>query len=195
MRKVAVTGNIGSGKTAICSVFEVLGIPVFYADKEAKKLYADPEVLKKITEKFGTHVVTPNNTLDTRALASIIFNDKKSLEFVNQLIHPRVFELFDQWCLSQSAAPYCMHEAALVYESGSQNLFDHIIVVHAPEEILLDRVIKRDGISMDQARERLNNQMSQTEKISLAHYTLLNDNSDLIIPQILKIDKELRSKI
>lgn len=192
MLKVAVTGNIGSGKSAVCSVFEVLGIPVFYADKEAKKLYSDADVLHKITGKFGTGVLNSDTTLDTKALASIIFNDKQALEFVNQLIHPRVFELFDQWCRNQTTAPYCMQEAALIFESGSYTKFDSIIVVHAPEESLLQRVSKRDGISVDQARERLNNQISQSEKISRAHFTLLNNNSELIIPQILNIDKKLR---
>lgn len=192
MLKVAVTGNIGSGKSAVCGVFEVLGIPVFYADKEAKKFYSDAEVLQKITEKFGTGVLTSDNTLNTKALASIIFSDKQALEFVNRLIHPRVFELFNQWCNQQTSAPYCIQEAAIIFESGSYNKFDRIIVVHAPEEILLQRVTKRDGIALNQARERLNNQMSQGEKITRADYSLLNDNSGLIIPQILKIDKELR---
>lgn len=195
MLKVAVTGNIGSGKSVVCSVFEILGIPVFYADKEAKRLYSDAEVLQKITGKFGTSILKPDNTLDTKALASIIFNDKQALEYVNRLIHPRVFELFRQWSRNQTSAPYCIQEAALIFESGSYNKFDRIIVVHAPEEILLQRVTKRDGIPLGQARGRLNNQMIQTEKISRADYALLNDNSNLIIPRILNIDKELRKII
>lgn len=192
MIKVAVTGNIGSGKTAICNVFEVLGIPVFYADKEAKKLYSDPEVLEAIAQQFGPTVFSSDNTLDSRALASVIFSDKKALRFINELIHPRVFEMFDQWCLRQSHAPYCIQEAALIFESESFDKFNRIIVVHAPEELLLQRVVQRDNISFRQARERLNNQIGQSEKISRAHYTLLNDNTQLLIPRILSIDRELR---
>lgn len=192
MIKVAVTGNIGSGKTSICRVFEVLGIPVFYADKEARKLYSDPDILNAIAQELGPEVFTSDHQLDTRALASVIFNNMNALQFINQLIHPRVFEMFDHWCLNQIHAPYCLQEAALIFESGSYEKFSRIIVVHAPEELLIQRVVKRDNIAPGQARDRLNNQMGQSEKISRADYALLNDNTQLLIPQILSIDHELR---
>ncbi len=194
MIKVAVTGNMGSGKSSVCKVFECLGVPVFYADAEAKKLYSNTGILKILTDKFGSGILAPDLTLNKKALAEIIFKDKSAIEFVNQLIHPMVFSLFDDWCKNIKDKPYCIQEAALIFESGSYKKFDRIIVVHAPESDLIERTIKRDKISDADARKRLQNQLPQEEKIAKAHYTILNDNSRLIIPVVLQAHQSL-SKI
>lgn len=191
MLKIAVTGNMGSGKTSVCKVFNVLGVPVFYADKEAKGLYEDPDILQQLTEKFGDHILNSDRKLNTRALAEIIFNDQSAMNYVSRIIHPRVGILFDQWAAQQINTPYCIQESAIVFETNNQGKFDKTILVYAPEEMLIERVIKRDGTDRQQALERLNHQWKQDKKQSMADYSILNDNQSLIIPQILHIHQQL----
>jgi dephospho-CoA kinase len=191
MLKVAVTGNIGSGKTTICRFFALLGIPVFYSDVVAKNLYNDPVILGMMVEQFGKQILTEANALDTKVFASIIFNDKNALSFVTSIIHPAVFKLFHQWCNSHKNKPWCIQESALVFETGNDKNFDRIILVYAPEDILIQRVTKRDGSSPEDVANRLNHQIPVEAKLKLAHYQILNDNSQLIIPQLLHIHEEL----
>jgi dephospho-CoA kinase len=193
MLRVAVTGNIGSGKTSVCRVFESLGVPVFYADQEAKLFYRDPAVLNTLSIRFGNAIITPGGSLDKSALAEIIFNDESAMEFIRQLIHPRVYEKYKQWLQAHKYYPYTIQESALVFESGSYKKFDHIILVHAPEEMLISRVMNRDKVSYDQVMQRLAHQIPQQEKRSLSHFLLLNDNTSLIIPRILDIHSVLTS--
>ncbi|MFW5687554.1 MAG: dephospho-CoA kinase [Bacteroidota bacterium] len=192
MLRIAVTGNIGSGKSVVCRVFQNLGIPVFYADKEAKQLYNDPDVLQQMTDRFGEKILNNNKQLDTKALAAIIFNNREDLDFVNHIIHPRVFSLFEKWVEGlDSSIPYCIQEAALTFESGSQHRFSKIIVVHAPEEILLQRTMKRDNTTLQQARQRLSNQAGQQWKMDQADFLIQNDGTTPILPQILQIHNKL----
>ena len=191
MLKVALTGNMGSGKSVVCKFFEMLEVPVFYADKEAKKLYSNSEILQKIRNLFGNEVFTSDENINKKALANIVFSDKEKLKELNALIHPEVYKMFDQWAKQHKNKPYCMQEAAIVFESGGYKRFDKTILVHAPDEILIERIIKRDGISRHEAMERLKNQMDQEKKKKLACYLLNNDNSILLIPQILDIHKQL----
>ncbi len=191
MLKIAVTGNMGSGKTSVCKVFNVLGIPIFYADKEAKRLYEDPGILKQLTTRLGNHILNTDGKINTQALAEIIFKDQSAMKYVSSIIHPRVGILYDQWALRQINAPYCIQESALVFETQTHEKFDKIILVYAPEEMLLERVTKRDGSDKKQALRRLHYQWEQDKKRSLSHYSILNDNQSMIIPQILDIHKEL----
>ncbi len=191
MLKVALTGNIGSGKSVICKFFEMLEVPVFYADSEAKKLYNNPEILEKIKNLFGKKVFTPEGSLNKRALANQVFSDKDKLKELNALIHPEVYKAFDKWILQHPDKPYCLQEAAIVFETGGYIRFDKTILVHAPEEILIERVMKRDSLSRSEVLERLNNQMDQNQKMMLASYLLPNDNTILLIPRILEIHSEL----
>jgi len=191
MLKVAVTGNIGSGKTMISRFFETLRVPVFYADREAKKLYDNPVVLKKMTEMFGPDLLNNSGKLNKNKLAEIIFNDKANLEKINAFIHPRVRDKFNQWLTEQKDQPYCIQEAAIVFETGLYKQFDKIILVYAPEDMLIERVMKRDSVAQNQVLKRLENQMPQKLKAELADYILNNNNSCLLLPQMLKIHKEL----
>ena len=191
MLKVAVTGNIGSGKTMISRFFETLRVPVFYADREAKKLYDNPVVLKKMTEMFGPVLLNNSGKLNKNKLAEIIFNDKANLEKINAFIHPRVRDKFNQWLTEQKDQPYCIQEAAIVFETGLYKQFDKIILVYAPEDMLIERVMKRDSVAQNQVLKRLENQMPQKLKAELADYILNNNNSCLLLPQMLKIHKEL----
>jgi dephospho-CoA kinase len=191
MLKVAVTGNIGSGKTSVCRVFESLGVPVFYSDTEAKKLYSDPEILQKMVEKFGKGILNQCDGLDTKVFASIIFNDRNALSYVNSIIHPQVYRIFSNWCTLHKDKPWCIMESALVFETGRYKIFDKVILVYAPQEILLKRIAKRDDSSPDDIKKRLDNQTPDKTKLKLADYFIRNDNSELIIPQLLRIHEEL----
>jgi dephospho-CoA kinase len=191
MLKVAVTGNIGSGKTTICRIFNILGVPVFYADQEAKKLYKDPFVFKQVTDKFGTEILDSEKNISFKALASIIFNKPDALSFINQLIHPRVYELFNQWTTMHVDKPYCIQESALVFETGSNKLFDKVILVQAPEQMLAERVMKRDGSSLEQFKNRLEKQMNQSIKAERSDFVIINDNKSFLIPQVTNIHEML----
>ncbi len=191
MLKVAVTGNMGSGKTTVCRIFESLSIPVFYADAEAKKLYHDLDVLNILVDRFGKRILNENKQLDFKAFGGIIFKDNNSLEFVNQLIHPLVFKKFGQWMQQQIHKPYCIQESALTFETGNYKKMDKTILVTAPDELLISRVMQRDGSTAEQVTERLNRQLPQNEKKKLADYCIVNDNKTLVIPQVLEINNIL----
>jgi len=191
MLKVALTGNIGSGKSVVCKFFEMLDVPVFYADKEAKKLYANSVILLKIRNLFGNQVFTSDGNINKKALADIVFSDKEKLTELNALIHPKVYRIFEQWAKQYENKPYCIQEAAIIFETGGYKCFDKTILVHAHEEILIERVMKRDAISRREVLNRLKNQMNQEKKKDLASYLLPNDNSILLIPRILEIHSKL----
>jgi len=190
--KVGITGGIGSGKSTVCAIFRLLGIPVFAADDEARNLMnSDQEVIDKLIHLFGKDIYTEKYELDRKKLANIIFNDDIQREKVNNLIHPAVRAAFEKWSTIQNS-PYIIHEAAILFESGFYKLMDFTILVTAPEEIRIERVMKRDGSDTKKVRERMVKQWPDAEKRKLASFELLNNNQDLIIPQIIKIDENLR---
>ena len=191
MLKVALTGNIGSGKTLICRFFEILGVPVFYADSEAKKLYENKNILLKVKQEFGDEILTSQGNLNKTLLAEKIFTNKENLKKINGIIHPEVFKIFEEWARNHRNKPYVIQEAAILFETGSYKRFDRTILVYAPEEMLIQRVVKRDGLSRQEVLNRLQNQMDQEHKKQLADYLILNDNSQLLIPQILKLHQQL----
>jgi dephospho-CoA kinase len=191
MLKVALTGNMGSGKTVICRFFEMLDVPVFYADIEAKKLYANPAIIQKVKALFGREVISSDGNVNKKTLADKVFSDKEKLKKLNNIIHPEVHRLFEHWTKQHEYKTYCIQEAAIIFETGGYKRFDKTILVHASEDILIKRVMKRDGISRREVLDRLKNQMDQEKKKELADYLLPNDNSMLLIPQILEIHKEL----
>lgn len=190
--KVGITGGIGSGKSTICKVFEKLGTPVFEADPVAKRLIdTDPEIRKGLIDLFGPDIYTANEGIDRKKLAKKIFNDEIQLEKVNALVHPAVRAAFLKWAELQDV-PYVVHEAAILFESGFYKMMDYSILVTAPEEDRIKRVTMRDGSSREQVIERMNRQWSDEEKRKLASIEIKNDNRELILPQIVKIDKQLR---
>ena len=191
MLKVALTGNIGSGKTLICRFFEILGVPVFYADAQAKKLYENKKILLKVKQEFGDEILTSQGNLNKTVLAEKIFTNKENLKKINSIIHPEVSKIFEEWAGNQRNKPYVIQEAAILFETGGYKRFDKSILVYAPEEILIERVMKRDGLSRKEVLNRLQNQMDQEKKKQLADYLILNDNSQLLIPQILKLHQQL----
>lgn len=191
MLLIGVTGGIGSGKSVVAAVFHCLGIPVYDADSHAKGLMTTDGILQEaIKKEFGTLSFTDQGRLNRAYLASQVFPDPEKLKKLNRLVHPRVAEDFEHWVENQKsdkAHPYVIKEAALLYDSGSNLLLDKTIVVTAPDEIRKQRVHKRDGRSFREIELIFERQMSQEEMIRKSDFTVVNDDSRLIIPQILKL--------
>ncbi|MDP4222695.1 MAG: dephospho-CoA kinase [Bacteroidota bacterium] len=188
--KLGVTGGIGSGKTTICRVFTVIGIPVFSADDEARLIQdIDIEVIQKINEVAGRDLYT-SGKLDRPGLARIIFNNRDLLEKVNSLIHPKVFENYRKW-ESEQDAPYTVMEAAILFESGAYRLVDKILTVVTPMEERIERLIKGNKLTREQVLERVNNQIDDESRIRQSDYLVFNSENDMIIPAILGVHKEM----
>ena len=192
---IGITGGIGSGKSTVCKVFRTLGIPVFQADLVARRLQdEDPAIRKSLTGLFGPEIYTENGTLNRKKLAGIIFSDHQELETVNNVVHPAVHKEFNNWKKQMAHYPYVLYEAAILFETGSANTFDYTILVIADENERMERVMKRDHITAEAILMRMKNQMNDADKILLADYIIENNDNQLIIPQILKLDQILKSK-
>ena len=190
--KIGITGGIGSGKTTACKVFEVLGIPVFYADTVAKELMHTDVLLKEeLISAFGANSYFPNGELNRKYISEIVFKDETQLQILNKLVHPAVFRAFDQWVLNHRNAPYVLKEAALLFESGSSKMCDYNILVKSPEAIKIERIIKRDHITEAEVRLRMNKQLSDEEKEKLADFILYNNEEQLLVTQILTLHEKL----
>jgi dephospho-CoA kinase len=192
--KLGVTGGIGSGKTSVCRVFNTLGIPVFSADPEAKRIMEDDDGIRRRINSIAGKNLYISGSLDHRELAGLIFNNQTLLERVNSLIHPIVIDHFKKWEQEQTA-PYVIIEAAILFESGASKLVDKIAVVVAPVEERINRVIQRNKLSREQVMERMRNQMDDETRIKLSDYVIYNAENDMIIPVILKIHEELTVNI
>lgn len=192
--KVGVTGGIGSGKTSVCRVFTVLGIPVFSADLEARSIMdTNPDVISGITVLTGEDLYN-RGMLDRARLASLIFGNQDLLYRINSLVHPAVFERFREW-ISGQTAPYTIMEAAILFESGAAKIVDRIVTVVAPVEERVSRVILRNKLSQEEVIERMKNQMGDDERKKLSDYIVYNSNNDMIIPVILQIHEDILKQI
>jgi dephospho-CoA kinase len=190
---IGITGGIGSGKSTVCQIFKILGIPVFEADHVAKTLInSNAEIKNGLVALFGREIYGSDNRINRKLLASLIFNDDNLLEQVNRLVHPVVRNEFTNWMRRQDSE-YIIHEAAILFESGFYKMMDYTILVSAPEELRIDRVSKRENITPERVRERMAKQWPDEEKRKLTTLELVNDNKKLIIPQILEIDKNLKT--
>lgn len=191
MLKVGVTGGIGSGKTMVCEVFSVLGIPVFNADMEAKNIInSNKEVQLKLKELFGNDIYTDHG-IDSKKLAQIIFNNREAILNVNSIVHPKVRAFFKNWYLQYDHMPYVIQEAAILFESDAYKQLDFTINVHASEETRLKRVMVRDHVSKEKVLERMKNQVNDDVRMKLADFTINNENDTMVLPQILEIHKKL----
>jgi dephospho-CoA kinase len=193
MLKVGLTGGIGSGKSIVCKVFSLLGIPVYQADIAAKKLYnTDAELQDELKLLFGDHLYNADGILDRQKLASIIFSDKESLEKVNKLVHPAVKRDFLEYISRlPESTPYVIHEAAILYEAKTENMFDKVINVQAPENIRIKRILLRETTSEKDVKQRIAAQWPDKLKIELSDYNIINDDKTLILPQILQIHNHI----
>lgn len=188
--KLGITGGIGSGKTSVCRVFNVLGIPVFSADPEAQIImHTDKSVMNGINEIAGKDLY-PGGKLNKEELASLIFNNKEILGRVNALVHPAVFDRFVKWAEIQST-PYVIMEAAILFESGASDYVDRVATVIAPAEERIARVIKRNKLTREQVLERIKNQMDDEDRIKLSDYVINNSENEMIIPVILGIHEDI----
>ena len=193
MLKIGITGGIGSGKTTVCRIFELLGIPIFYADAQAKLvMHTDEKLRVGIIQAFGFRSYLPDGSLDRKHIADIVFKDQRELSALNALVHPAVFRAFDLWALGQTA-PYVVKEAALLFESGSDKMCDYAILIKTPDRIKIARVIERDHITEADIRLRMARQWSDKEKEKLADYIILNNEKLLLIPQVLALHERFVS--
>lgn len=198
MLKIGITGNIGSGKTTVSKLFELMGIPVFYADDAAKILMVTDEVLiAGIKQTFGAESYLDDKTLNRKHIADIVFNDDAQLAKLNTLVHPAVFRAFDAWAKEEvkDDVPYVLKEAAVLFESGSYKFCDKTILVSAPLELRIKRVMHRDNITRQEVLNREARQFSEEKKMQLADYVIKNDESELVIPQVLKLHELFMSLV
>lgn len=190
MLKVGLTGGIGSGKSTVAAIFETLGIPVYYADKEAKRLMSeDVNLIQSIKELLGEESYS-NGILNREYIASVVFNNPKKLEQLNQLIHPLTIADSHNWLLQQST-PYAIKEAALIFESNSESHLDVIIGVTSPESLRIKRVMDRDGIDEAAVRQRMSRQMSEEEKMKRCDFVINNNESELLTLKVIRIHEAL----
>lgn len=190
--KLGVTGGIGSGKTSVCKVFNLLGIPVFSADPVARDIMDNDEsIVDHINSIVGRNLYR-NGGLDRTVLANLIFNDNSLLQQVNSLVHPLVFGRFNAWVLQQDA-PYVIMEAAILIESGGYKLVDKVVTIVAPVEERVKRVMIRNKLTRDQVLERIRNQMTDEERIKVSDYIIQNSEKDMIIPAVLEIHNNILS--
>jgi dephospho-CoA kinase len=190
MKKIGLTGNIGSGKSTVAKVFETLGVPVFHADAEAKNILSESDVIEELIHLFGIDILD-GNLINRAKLASIVFNDKNALASLNSIVHPRVRKALLHWMETRKGHSYIIQEAAILFESGFNKFFDKTILVSCPQAIAIKRVMERDGVNEMEIKSRLHNQWPEKDKIPLADFTIVNDGSCLVIPQILTIHKGL----
>jgi dephospho-CoA kinase len=192
MLKIGITGGIGSGKTTVCKVFQLLGIPVYFADDEAKKLLNTAiEIKTNIINTFGNEVVDANGIIDRKILASKVFNNKENLEKLNGIVHPAVAKHFENWLNENKSAKYILKEAAILFESNAYKAVDKVITVTAPIELKIQRAIQRDNTDRTTIEQRIKNQLSDEEKIKRSHFVIHNDEQQLLIPQIIDIHHKL----
>lgn len=189
-RRLGVTGGIGSGKTTVCRIFRVLGVPVFVADDAAKQLMnSDPDIRKKINEIAGQDLYSGGN-LDRMELARLIFNKPEMLKNVNKVVHPVVLRTFDEWA-EKAEEPYVIMEAAVLFESRGEAHVDRVVSISAPVEERIERVMGRSELSREQVLERINNQLEDDEREEQSYYVINNADNEMIIPEILKIHSDM----
>ena len=190
MKKIGLTGGIGSGKTYVSRVFESLGVPIFNSDNEAKKLLSHSEQLvQSLKDEFGNDIYD-GYSLNNKKLASIVFSDSEKLRKLNSLVHPLVKEEFLDWQEVQKSS-YVIKESAILFESNSDNGLDAIICITCPINLRIDRIKSRDGLSYFEIKNRIENQISQEEKVNLSDYVIVNDEKDLLLTQIIQIHEKL----
>lgn len=195
MTILGITGGIGSGKSTVSELFRMCGVPVYIADEESKKLVATSPVIKeKLIGLFGEELYS-GGMLNKALLASHIFNDKGKLNRVNSIIHPEVEIHFKKWTEEHARYPIVAKEAAILFESGFNKLVDKVVMVYAPLDIRIDRVMKRDNVARELVEARIKNQMPDEEKAKLSDFVIVNNDTSSLIEQVLTILEQLKNEI
>ena len=193
MLRIVLTGGIGSGKSTVAHIFNVLGIPVYSADDASKRLMAEDQALKKnIISSFGKESYT-DGELNRKYLSDQVFNDSKKIELLNSLVHPATLKDAVQWMQKQNA-PYVIKEAALIFESGFNKLLDFVIGVKSPLSLRIKRVMERDNVTSDQVEARIKLQIDEQEKINLCDFIIVNDEKQMLIPQVLLLHEKFLNR-
>ena len=193
MLKIGLTGGIGSGKSTVAHIFEVLGIPVYYADSAAKRLMTENEALKAaIVRAFGPEAYVKGD-LNREYIAGQVFNSNEKIELLNSLVHPATIRDASEWIQLQKA-PYVIKEAALLFESGSNKNLDFVIGVRSPLSLRMQRAMNRDNISADEVKARAGKQMDEESKLRLCDYVIVNDEQEMLIPQVLSLHETFLKK-
>ena len=192
MLRIGLTGGIGSGKSVVANIFKVLGIPVFDADTEAKLLMEKDEQLAfSIQKLFGEETYT-DKKLNRKYLANIVFDDPDKLEQLNSLVHPAAILAANTW-MNLQTTPYVVKEAALLFESKSASQLDFIIGVYAPKTLRIKRVMERDNVTSEKVVARMSRQIDEEEKMKLCDFIIVNNEEQLVIPQVLQLHEKLLS--
>jgi dephospho-CoA kinase len=191
MVQVGLTGGIGSGKTLVCGIFEKLGVPVYYADAEAKRLMNfDADLRQEIVDLFGTEAYK-GGSVDREFLADRVFGNFDLIAKLNLLVHPAVRKDYLKWVELQTESCYVMEEAAILFESGAHQQMDYTVLVTAPEELRIRRVMQRDQTGRNQVIGRMKHQMSEDEKMKFADYTIYNDEKQMVLPQVIAFHEKI----
>lgn len=189
MLKIGITGGIGSGKTTLCQIFQDLGIPIFNSDQQARYLMDyDSPLKEKIKAHFGENIYGQNGVLDRNRLSGLVFKDPELLQLLNSLVHPEVFRSFDRWLIPYEEIgiekiPFVIKESALMFESRSYLQNDLNVLVYAPLPLRIQRIKKREGWDEDKIYARIQNQMSDTDKLRFTDYLVYNDDIHSLILQ------------
>lgn len=190
MLKIGLTGGIGSGKSTVAAIFHVLGIPVYYADKAAKRLMNEDASLKKnIQNNFGEDSYK-DDKLDREFLSKLVFNNSEKLTVLNSIVHPATIQDAENWIAKQNA-PYIIKEAALIFESDAYKFLDFVIGVSSPQELRIERAMKRDNIKREDVLARMSKQMSEEEKMKRCDFIIVNDEKEMLMPQVLALHQKL----
>lgn len=191
---VGLTGGIGSGKTTVAKLFEKHGIPIYIADDKARLLMDQPEVIEAVQQIFATSVINEYGKLDRTKIKQLVFEDKEQLEKLNQVVHPRVKKDFDQWVEQHKESPIVIKESAILFENGLDKTCDLVLLVVAPEEVRINRVMMRDGVSKEQVRKIIDNQMKDEEKAKRSQYIIENNNNKSLESNIIAIIRDINLK-
>ena len=184
MVRVGITGGMGSGKSVVAELLQVMNIPVYNADDASKKILKnDDRIRRKLQNLLGDDIFFSDGELNRGQMASLIFNNPELLSQTNAIIHPAVFDDFEYWCRLQSSNVVAC-ESAIIFECGLNRRLDHVIMVSAPEEIRIARAAARDHTDKEQIISRVKNQMPDNEKAQLADFIVINDDRQALIPQI-----------
>lgn len=190
MLRIGITGGIGSGKSTVAGIFSVLGIPVYNSDNASKRLMAEDENLKRnIIASFGESSYV-NGMLNRKYLAAQVFENSKKLALLNSLVHPATINDARQWMEKQKSV-YVIKEAALIFESGSNEFLDFVIGVQSPRELRIERALKRDNVTRGEIEARMKLQMDEDEKMKRCNFIIVNDEQQMLIPQVLSLHEKL----
>lgn len=192
MKRIGITGNIGSGKSLVCKIFNHLGINTFFSDEETKKLYLLPDIKEQILNYFNDEVYFKDGSINKKLLSYHLFRNHKALQFIEEILYPKLNATFDKWCERQTTN-YVLFESAILFEKKFSDQFEKIIFVSAPEDIRLQRTMLRDRCNEENVRARMRLQWDEDTKKAESDFIIFNDGDKMLIPQVLEIHKILQT--